>query len=149
MPSPLGHTARILCAAGQLAHDAGDDTGRVPAAQEVIAQSRSGPLRPRPCDRRQAATSHLPCPLERRGGLHGSDGRVDQRRGDATSAELGAEPRDAITAGAARLHPVAGEAGVVEIATAREIVDDGIGDVGGSAPADEPAGEVGASPGTA
>ena len=81
--------------------------------------------------------------------LEGRESRVDQRRCDATGAELGAEAGGPVAARGARRHPVAGERRVVHVAAAGQVGHDLGRDVLRGAATHEAASELARGEGTA
>ena len=112
------------------AHDARNDRRGMAAAQKMVAQPRRGARGIGAAQRGQAPARDGARPLERVGVVAGQ-GRVDQGRGDAARAKLGAQARGAVAARRACGHPVPGERGVIEVAAGDEIGQHFGGDVGG------------------
>jgi hypothetical protein len=129
------------------ADDASDDGGGVTAAHEVVAEAGGG------TDRRGAAEGREPplgdgaSPVEDVGARERVERGVDQGRGDAARAQLRPQTRGAVTARRARLHPVVGEGGVVQVAAGGKIRDDGGGDIGRRAAAPQAASQLSTRPG--
>src|SRR5688572_604331 len=86
-----------------LAQDPRDDPPGVAAAPEEVAQARGRADGPGPAQRRQAPAGRRPRARELRLRKHGGHRRVDERRGDAARAELGAEARRTVATSRAGL----------------------------------------------
>ena len=131
------------------ADDAGDDGGGVTAAEKVVTEAGGGADRLSAAEGRKPALGDGASPVERVGARERAERSVDQRRGDAARAQLCAQARGAVAARRARLHPVTGEGGVVQVAARGQIRDDVGGDIGRRAAAPQATGQLGARPGAA
>lgn len=119
------------------------------AAQQVVAEAPGGAPRLHAGEGPETAPGGRTRALEGQPRGQRTEGRVDQRDGDPTASELRAEPGGAVTAGGARLDPLAREGRVVEVAARDEVGDDDRRDLPRRAPPHQARGEVGARPGTA
>lgn len=127
-----------------------DGARRKPPAPEVIAQPRRRAIGTTARECRQPPACNLAGEGERIVGRRQYDERLlDEGRRDAPRAQLGAQAGGPIAARPPRLHPVAGERRVVDVAPGAKIGDDGVGHIGGRAAADEPAAQVGGGQGPA
>src|SRR5213078_3876854 len=116
------------------------------AAQEEVAQARGGAGGIGPAQRRQAPTGRHPGPRELRLREDGGQRRIDEPRGDAARAELGAEARRTIATGRAGFDPLACEDAVVYVAAPGKVDDHGGGHVRRRATTLEAQGELPAGP---
>lgn len=138
----------VEAGAEAFAHDARDDRRGMAAAPEMVAQTRRRARGIGAAQRGQTPARDGARPLERVGVVAGQR-RVDQGRGDAARAKLGAQARGAVAARRARGHPLAGERGVVEIAAGDEIGEHVGRHVGGRPAAAQAALQLAGRPGAA
>jgi hypothetical protein len=115
----------------------------------MVAEATGGPERVSAAERGQPPDGHRPRPLERVAPVELAEHRVDDLHGHPAGPELGPQPRGAVSARRPGRHPLPSEGRVIEMSAGEEIVHDGGGDVGGRAPATQPAGELRTRPGPA
>src|SRR5262249_1793015 len=140
---PVGPDAR------ERGHRPHDHAGRVPAAQEIVAQARGRAVARGAEERGQTATAGLETTLGL-GDLHEGplDGLPPHRARNAFPPQLLAEsPAADLAAAGARLRPEAREGLVVDVAAALQLVHDGAGDLRGGAASPEAPTELARAPG--
>ncbi|HTO13615.1 MAG TPA: hypothetical protein VMQ51_18735 [Candidatus Binatia bacterium] len=112
----------------------------------MIAQAGGGLEGRRPLERGQPPACQAARLLQLIAAADGGERGVDQGRGDAAGAQLGAQASGAVAAGGAGGDPLAGERGVVDMAAALEVGGDVGGDLRRRAAAAEAGRELGPCP---
>jgi len=112
----------------------------------VIAKPAGRSLGRHPPEGRKPAPGDRAGTLELAVGVERAERRGHERRRHAAGVEIRGEPRGTVATRGARLHEVARERRVVDVAARGEIGDDGFGNLARRAAPDEPAREITLAP---